>query len=227
VDARCVCEGISNMKPMHIALPAALVALCLFGGCLPTVEPTKHPTEDGALAALPPPPSTEVPESPQAVAKNPNQLPPAKIETLPAPDGGASSTLLKMKMQEEAGSAPGNATIRVERSPDGHFIVNGGEGLNGTITKNPSGTWVFDGTIKFPLKGYTVETPFATSLDNMILAPGGAALKKEGAQTMLTIPFKYPARGAAADRIEESFPLHLEFDAPPNTEFAVFLLPGT
>lgn len=215
------------MKPMHMAIFAAFPALCLLGGCLPTVEPTKHPTEEGAVAAVLPPPSAAVPASPQEVKKDPSQLPPAKIAMVPSADGGAPSTQLQMKMQEQAGSGPGNATIRVEKGPDGSFSVNGGEGLSGAITKAPSGGWVFDGTIKFPLKGYTVDTPFVTSLDNMVLAPGGAALKKEGAQTMLTIPFKYPARGAAAERVEESFPLHLEFDAPADTQFAVFLLPGT
>ena len=216
------------MKPTNIALTAAISALCLMAGCLPTVEPAKHPASDGAVSTVLPPPSTEVPASPQAGAKDPNRLPAPTISTIPSDNGGSPSTQLKMAVQEDkAGSAPGNATIRVAKDADGNFSVNGGEGLSGTIKKDPAGGWVFDGTIKFPLKGYSVSEPFATSLDNIVLAPGGAALQKQGAQTMVTIPFKYPASGAAAERVEESFPLHLKFDAPADTQFAVFLMPGT
>lgn len=214
------------MKLTHACLPAALAAFCLLGGCLPNVEPAKHPTEDGAVAAVLPPPTTAVPASPDEVATAPDKLQPTKISTVPSLTGGAPSTQLQMQLKDSAGSGPGTATIRVAKEPDGNYSVNGGEGLSGKITRNPAGKWVFDGTIKFPLKGYTVDMPFATSLDNMVIAPGGAALQKEGAQTMLTIPFKYPPKGAAAPREEESFPLHLEFDAPADTQFAVFLLPG-
>ena len=129
---------------------------------------------------------------------------------------------LNMHIVGAPGTGAGNAVIRVEPGPDGNFTVVGGEGLNGTIKKEAAGGWIFDGTIKFPAKGYSVGTPFATSLDAM----KGAKLEKgDGGMTTLTVPFKYP-KEKPTQLETETFPVQFKFDAPADTKFVVLLMPG-
>lgn len=211
---------------MKRLVAVVLSLLAPLSGCLPTVEPQKHPVEQGATNVVPQAvPEASPPASLGEAAKDPNLLPPAKVSTTVDPAAGAKRTEMKVVVQDRAGSGPGNATIRVEKRPDGHFEVNGGDNLKATLTRAPEGGWVLDGSITFPVKGYTVGAPFATSLDDLKMGPGGTVMQKGNTQTMLTIPFTYPANVDKASG-PESFPLHLKFDAPQNTEFAVFLLPG-
>jgi hypothetical protein len=216
----------------------ALLALALgAASCLPTVDPAKQqpasPTPATAPPAAPetaipiqppaPPAATPSTASPQAT-KVPQPLPPAKLSTTPGEDGAAPSTTMKMQVQEDPSTTgPGTATVRVEPDGDGKFKVSGGKALSATITRQEGGSWLLEGSITFPAKGYVPSEPFATSLDTM----QGVNLQKSNAMTTVTIPFKYPPKIDRNAMTEESFPLKYKFEAPATTQFLVMLLPGS
>jgi hypothetical protein len=209
---------------------AALMAVAALAGCLPTADPAKvappapAPVPQAAIPAPPAPAAaTPIPaDATKMTDAKAKQLPPPTVSTVPAPEGGKPGAKMNMALQNEASAGAGNATIRAEPQADGSVVVNGGQGLNGKITPEAAGGWTFEGTIKFPAKGYTPGEPFVTSLDIM----KGAALQGASDMTTLTIPFKYPPKGAAPQPGEETFPLKLKFDAPKKTTFVVMLLPS-
>lgn len=126
-----------------------------------------------------------------------------------------------MKLDGVPGKGGGaTAMIRVEPQKDGSFIVNGGEALNATIKPVAEGGWIFDGTIKFPAHGYTVDKPFVTNMDTMV----GNKLQGSTGMTTFTLPFKYPKQ-MPPTKEPESFPVNLKFDAPAKTQFVVMLMP--
>lgn len=218
---------------MRLRSLSCVLAACLLAfapGCLPTAEPAASPTPattpGTAIPAPPAQPEAAIP-APAAVAAPAaaaNRLPAAKITTVPGADGAAPEKKMSLSVQNTAAAGPGNASIRVEPQADGSFVVNGGQALNGTLKRAPEGGWIFDATIKFPTQGYTVGAPFTSGLDDMALAPGGATVEKKNAMTTLTIPFKFPAQGAASAG-ELAIPINHKFDAPADTKFVVFLLP--
>lgn len=213
----------------------ALLALVLgAASCLPTVDPAKQPpappapptarpaAPETAIPIQPPAPTTPAPTSPTATPV-PQPMPPATISTTPGQDGAAPSTTMKMQVQgDPATTAPGTAMVRVEPDGDGKFKVSGGKALSATITRQENGSWLLEGTITFPAKGYVPNEPFATSLDTM----QGVNLQKSDAMTTVTIPFKYPPKVDRNAMTEETFPLNYKFDAPATTQFLVMLLPG-
>ena len=188
-----------------------VLAALWFSGCIPTVDPATKP------AAAPAPAATSPTATPPTAPEKAEPLQPVQLSSSSAPDGTKPQTKMKFQVLPRAGESEGNAVIRVEKAPEGHYIVSGGKGLQGTIKAEANGAWLFEATLSFPLKGYIPGEPFAGLVANIS--------KAEGPTTTISVPFSYPPKGTARVEETESFPVKLKFDAPANTQFVVFLMP--
>lgn len=207
---------MNRQKVVMMCACAASLVIVGGSGCLPTVDPAKV----AAPPAAPVPASPDTAVTPPAAPAEPENTEPIRPPEVSSKtvEGGAMQSKLKFQMLPRAGESDGNAVIRVEKAPEGHFLVSGGKGLQGTIKPDPAGGWLFEGTLTFPLKGYKPGEPFAGTIGNTSAS--------EGPMTTISLPFSYPPKGTDRVEQEEAFPVSLKFDAPANTQFVVFLMPG-
>jgi len=206
-----------------LLMPAALLWAT---GCIPA---TPQSTPAPGLTTPAPGPATP---AAQPATAGPAPVP-TQLSTQQDPETGAKKSTAKLQVLDQTpGTGRGTAMITVRPEPDGSYTVSGGDGIKGVIKPQVAGSdsWVFDGTITFPLTGYTVGEPFAANLGASPNMPAGAIAPspdgREAPMTTLTIPFKYPPNVQQAEATPQTTPLHFTFKAPAKTGFVVYLMPS-